>query len=73
VGGWEKFQKQKDKIKKSGGGQGKKKFPKKNRDQRNFFWEGGMEKIKLQKKLRSRLIKVEKGQRKKNQPGMAHG
>jgi hypothetical protein len=28
---------------------GKKKFPKKNRDQRNFFWEGCMEKIKLQK------------------------
>ncbi len=34
-------------------------------------WEGGREEIKLQKNLRSRFIKVEEGQRKKNQPKMA--
>ncbi len=32
--------------------------------------KGGKEKIKLQKKIE---IKVEKGQRKKSQPRMAHG
>jgi hypothetical protein len=33
-------------------------------------WEGGREKIKLQKETEFR---AEKGQRKKNQPGMAYG
>ncbi len=47
------------------GGRGKKKFPKKkkkNRDQGKKNWEGGREKIKLQKETE---IRAEKGQTKK--------
>jgi len=51
VGGWEKFQKQKEK-KKPGAGWGENTVPKKKQrsgEKRN--WKGGREKIKLQKKI----------------------
>jgi len=50
----------KSKKKKLGEGWGENKVPKKNLDREKKNWEGGGEKIKLQKKLRSGLRKGEK-------------
>ncbi len=71
VGGWV-GKVSKEKKKKTRWGVGKKQSSKKHIEimgKKN--WEGGGEKIKLQKKLRSGLIKVGEGQRKINQPKMA--
>jgi hypothetical protein len=59
VGGWEKFQKQK----KLGAGRGENKVPKKKkRSGEKKNWEGGGEKIKLQRKT---YIRAEKWQTRK--------
>jgi hypothetical protein len=68
VGGREKFQKENKILKKKlGGGWKKNKVPKKKIEiMGKNNWEVGGEKIKLQKKLRSRLIRAKKGPKKKS-------